>query len=129
MFADSQLHPSLAVSLFRATWWWIPRQLLYMVRYVPTREHSRFRKVWQAIDKVANGLVDDAVDQSKSVEIEKGKRDVMSVLGESTYTPVVNSADDIEVYFSPCELVREPFYAAVEARNGIGNGRSHHSGA
>ncbi len=86
MFADSSLHPSLAVSLFRATWWWVPRQLLDLVRYVPTREHLRFRKVWNALDKVANVLVDSATEEAKVVEIEKGKRDVMSVLGRSSYT-------------------------------------------
>ena len=82
MFADSMLHPSLALSLFRATWWWLPRSLLETMRYMPTRENLRFRTVWSAIEKVASVLVDNAIVEAEAVEIEKGKKDVMSVLGE-----------------------------------------------
>ena len=82
MFADSMLHPSLALGLFRATWWWLPRSLLETMRYMPTRENLRFRTVWSAIEKVASVLVDNAIVEAEAVEIEKGKKDVMSVLGE-----------------------------------------------
>ena len=93
MFADSMLHPSLALSLFRATWWWLPRSLLETMRYMPTRENLRFRTVWSAIEKVASVLVDTAMVEAETVEIEKGKKDVMSVLGEHFHNLYIKSTE------------------------------------
>lgn len=82
LFADSQLNPSLWVVFFRAMWKWTPRPLLRLVQYMPTREYKRFRHTRKVVDKVSTVLVDNAIEEAKAVEIEKGKRDVMSVLGE-----------------------------------------------
>ncbi|KAI0826243.1 cytochrome P450 [Irpex lacteus] len=80
LFADSQLNPSLWVVFFRAMWKWTPRPLLRLVQYMPTREYKRFRHTRKVVDKVSTVLVDNAIEEAKAVEIEKGKRDVMSVL-------------------------------------------------
>ncbi|KAI0089302.1 cytochrome P450 [Irpex rosettiformis] len=80
LFADSQLHPRLWMVFFRASWRWLPRTLLNFVGYIPTREFKRFRKSKKAIDKVSTILVDAAIEEAKAVEVEKGKKDVMSVL-------------------------------------------------
>ncbi|KAI0088170.1 cytochrome P450 [Irpex rosettiformis] len=101
MFADSMLHPSLAVSLFRVTWWWVPRKLLDAVGYIPTRENSRFRKAWKAIEKVASVLVDNATIEAKVVEVEKGKKDVMSVLVRA------NTSENPSMQLSKHEMVSE----------------------
>lgn len=82
MFADSQLHPTMTMAIFRATWIWWPKWLLRFVEYIPTREYQRFRGTRDVINKVSNVLVDSAILEARTVEIEKGKKDVMSVLGE-----------------------------------------------
>ena len=83
LFADSQLHPRLWMILFRASWKWLPHRLLNLVGYIPTREYKRFRHTRKVVDKVSTVLVENAIEEAKSVEIEKGRKDVMSVLGES----------------------------------------------
>jgi alkylphenol/PAH-inducible cytochrome P450 monooxygenase len=82
MFADSQLYPSMLMAIFRASWDWWPKWLLRFVEYIPSREYQRFRSTRNTINKVSTVLVDNATEEAKTVEIEKGKRDVMSVLGE-----------------------------------------------
>jgi alkylphenol/PAH-inducible cytochrome P450 monooxygenase len=77
------LHPSLVDAIFRATWRFLPLKLVRLVRYLPKREYSRARRTKQVIDKVSTALVNDAIEEAKCVEIEKGKKDVMSVLGMS----------------------------------------------
>ncbi|KAI0089032.1 cytochrome P450, partial [Irpex rosettiformis] len=80
LFADSQIHPRLWMTFFRASWRWLPRPLLNFVGYIPTREYKRFRKSKKVVDKVSTILVDAAIEEAKFVEVEKGKKDVMSVL-------------------------------------------------
>ncbi|KAI0701973.1 cytochrome P450 [Cytidiella melzeri] len=80
MFSDSQLHPSFYVAIFRATWKWLPWWLLSFVEYLPFREYKRFRGTKKIINKVSSVLVDNATEEAKVVELEKGKKDVMSVL-------------------------------------------------
>ncbi|KAI0089014.1 cytochrome P450, partial [Irpex rosettiformis] len=101
MWADSMLHPSVAVILFRESWLWLPRTLLEAVRYIPTRENSRFRKVWLAIENVASVLVDNAMVEAKAVETEKGKKDVMSVLVRA------NMSENPSLQLSKYEMVSE----------------------
>ncbi|KAI0087586.1 PAH-inducible cytochrome P450 monooxygenase PC-PAH 1 [Irpex rosettiformis] len=80
LFADSQLHPRLWMTFFRASWKWLPRPLLNFVGYIPTREYKRFRKSKKVVDKVSTILVDAAIEEAKVVEVEKSNKDVMSVL-------------------------------------------------
>ena len=67
--------------------------MLETMRYMPTRENLRFRTVWSAIEKVSSVLVDDAMVEAKAVEIEKGKKDVMSVLGGHFHSPQIKSTE------------------------------------
>jgi alkylphenol/PAH-inducible cytochrome P450 monooxygenase len=82
MFADSQLHPSTLMAIFRTSWNWWPKWLLRLIEFVPSREFQRFRSTRNIINKVSTVLVDNATQEAKTIEIEKGKKDVMSVLGE-----------------------------------------------
>lgn len=85
MFADSQIYPSPLFSLFRETWGYMPDWLLRIAMHIPTQESLRFRQVWSAFEKVANVLVDDATAEASAVELEKGKKDVMSTLGKVSH--------------------------------------------
>jgi alkylphenol/PAH-inducible cytochrome P450 monooxygenase len=98
MFADSQLYPSTLMAIFRATFNWWPKWLLHLVEFVPSREFQRLRSTRNFISKVSTGLVDNATQEAKTVEIEKGKKDVMSVLGESHVVKV--SLDDVTHMYS-----------------------------
>lgn len=69
--------------MFRATWKYIPYRLLEYVKYLPTQKFTRLRNTKNVIDKVASALVEQAIDEARRVGIEKGKKDVMSVLGMS----------------------------------------------
>jgi len=80
MFADSVLNPPLWTTMFRATWRFLPTRITDLVGYLPTREYKRFWQTRNVIDKVSKVLVEEATEEAKKVELEKGKRDVMSVL-------------------------------------------------
>ncbi|KAI0340347.1 cytochrome P450 [Trametopsis cervina] len=80
MFSDSLLYPTIGITLYRASWRFLPRWLLKLVEYTPTREYTRFRRTRRAIEKVSKVLVENAMEEAKTVELEKGKKDVMSVL-------------------------------------------------
>lgn len=81
MFVKARMHPSVLDTIFRATWRFFPFKLLEFVKYLPRREYSAPRATRKVIDKVASSLVDQAIQDAQRVEIEKGKKDVMSVLG------------------------------------------------
>lgn len=78
------MHPTVLDTLFRATWRFLPLKLLELVKYLPRREYSNLRIARKVVDKVATALVDQAIQDAQRVEIEKGKKDVMSVLGKQT---------------------------------------------
>ncbi|KAI0088187.1 cytochrome P450 [Irpex rosettiformis] len=80
MFVKARINPSIMDSIFRATWKFIPLRLLEHVKYLPMRQYSEFHNTRKVVDKVAGALVDQAIHDARSVEIEKGKKDVMSVL-------------------------------------------------
>ncbi len=82
MFVKARMHPSLLDTLFRATWRFLPFKLLELVEYLPTRQYSRLRSTRKVVDKVASSLVDQAIRDAQGAELEKGKKDVMSVLGK-----------------------------------------------
>lgn len=87
MFSDSTLHPPLWNTIFRATWRFLPNSLLNFVKYIPTREYKRLNKTLTVINGVSKTLVEDAMHEAKitgnmgAKAGEKGKKDVMSVLG------------------------------------------------
>lgn len=59
----------------------MPLTLVELVEYLPSKVYSRIRKTRRIIDRVSGGLVDRAIEEARTVELEKGKKDVMSVLG------------------------------------------------
>lgn len=59
----------------------MPLTLVELVEYLPSKVYSRIRKTRKIIDRVSGGLVDRAIEEARSVELEKGKKVVMSVLG------------------------------------------------
>lgn len=83
MFSDSNLHPSLFSTLLRATWRWLPGPIAMWMEHLPTREYKRFRRTLRTINTVSAKLVDEKTEEAKEAEIEKSKKDVMSVLGVS----------------------------------------------
>ena len=102
------MYPTLAESIFRATWRFFPLKLVEFVKYLPRREYSRFRKTRKVIDAMAGSLVDQAVGEAKQVEIEKRKKDVMSVLGKSYLIVMVHGMALIKVpqYVPICPKTR-----------------------
>ena len=75
------MNPSLTDAIFEASWKYMPLSLLEFVEYIPSRVYSRVRRMKKIIDKVSGRLVDRATEEAQRVAIEKGKKDVMSVLG------------------------------------------------
>lgn len=77
--SDSALHPPMWDILFKALWKYIPEPILELVRFIPTREYSRFRGTLNLIE----GLSRQLVSEKKKVFIsgDKKSKDVMSILG------------------------------------------------
>lgn len=59
----------------------MPDRLLYYVKYIPTREYTRFRHSLRIINKMSKQLIDQKSEDLLSGD--KSSKDVMSVLGES----------------------------------------------
>lgn len=81
MFVKVRLHPSMFDILFRATWRFLPLKVLELIKYIPRRGLRALRATRKVVDNVAASLVEQAIKDAKTVEIEQGKKDVMSVLG------------------------------------------------
>ncbi|KAI0338646.1 cytochrome P450 [Trametopsis cervina] len=101
MFSDSQMHPSVLTTLYRGTWRFIPKWASTLIEYTPTREYKRYRYTRHIIEKVSNVLVANAAEEAKAVEIEKGKRDVMSVLVRA------NMSENPSLQLSKYEMISE----------------------
>ncbi|KAI0826389.1 cytochrome P450 [Irpex lacteus] len=80
LFVESRPSQTLLNALFRTTWKYMPLTLVELVEYLPSKVYSRIRKTRKIIDRVSGGLVDRAIEEARTVELEKGKKDVMSVL-------------------------------------------------
>lgn len=78
--SDSFLDPSTWNLIFQALWSYLPESILEYVRYVPTREYTRFRKTLKVINKVSQQLIDH---KSRIMSEDKSARDIMSVLGKA----------------------------------------------
>ena len=81
LFSDAPTEPIASVDMFAATWRWYPRWIRELIEYIPVEELQRIRRSRLVINKVFNSLVNNAMEEAKAVEIEKGNKDVMSVLG------------------------------------------------
>ncbi|EGN99139.1 hypothetical protein SERLA73DRAFT_181957 [Serpula lacrymans var. lacrymans S7.3] len=81
LFVDSMLRPPAWDLLFKATWRYIPDPILHYVRHLPTREYSRFKQFLETAFRVGQDLVDQ-----KASSTEKGGKDIMSILVQSSIT-------------------------------------------
>ena len=56
--------------------------ILKFVKYIPTKDHTRFRRMLKVINKYAKDLIDE---KTEAVLAGKGdnKKDIMSILGTS----------------------------------------------
>ena len=81
MFVQSRMNPSVLDTIFRATWRYFPLRLVNYVKYLPNREYSRLHGTRKVADRVASTLIDQATKDARNVGIEKGQKDVISVLG------------------------------------------------
>ena len=72
------MHPRKWDVLFKATWKWMPESLLAFVKYIPTREYTRFRKTLKIIEGVSRQLVADKKQAYLSGEAKS--KDIMSIL-------------------------------------------------
>ena len=82
MFVKSRINPTIFDSIFRATWRFFPLWLVDYVKYLPKREYTRLRATREVADRVSSNLVDQAIEDARSVGFEKSKKDMISVLGE-----------------------------------------------
>ncbi|KAI0089029.1 PAH-inducible cytochrome P450 monooxygenase PC-PAH 1 [Irpex rosettiformis] len=80
LFAEAPSEPVVWVDLFAATWRWLPRWLLELIEYIPVDALQRLRRSRLVMNKVSTVLVDNAMEDAQTVEIEKGRKDVVSVL-------------------------------------------------
>ena len=77
--ADSMLHPPKWDILFKALWHYIPERILHYVKYIPTREYSRFRRTLNLIENVSRGLVNEKREAYLSGDAKS--KDIMTLLG------------------------------------------------
>ncbi|KAI0263467.1 cytochrome P450 [Gloeopeniophorella convolvens] len=92
LFIDSTLYPSDWDVLFKATWRLIPESLLSYVRYLPSREYSRFRRYLDFTRNFAREIIQKSI-------IKGDGKDIMSVLLRA------NASEDPKSRMSNDELV------------------------
>ena len=78
---DSGLFPSKATQLFRATFPYLPKVLLALTYYTPTRLHGRFRAINKMFASVGKPRLQAGVQDGAAAR--EGQKDVLSMLGES----------------------------------------------
>ncbi|KAI0920077.1 hypothetical protein AcV5_007923 [Taiwanofungus camphoratus] len=100
MFADSLLYSSKATLLF---WWLCPniphRSLRYSVD-IPTREHTRLRNAFTAINRVYAKLVEEKTETFLAGNAEN-KRDIMTILAKA------NTSEDSKSRLSDIEMISQ----------------------
>ena len=74
------LHPPKWDILFKALWSYIPERILYYVKYIPSREYSRFRRTLSLIEGVSRGLVNEK--RAAYLAGDAKSKDIMTLLGE-----------------------------------------------
>ncbi|RPD64802.1 cytochrome P450 [Lentinus tigrinus ALCF2SS1-6] len=78
MFADSIPNPSTFTILFRSLWYYIPDSILKYVKYMPGKDHARFRKTLKLINEYSKNLIDEKTEAVLAGK--EGKKDIMSIL-------------------------------------------------
>ncbi|TFK92813.1 PAH-inducible cytochrome P450 monooxygenase PC-PAH 1 [Polyporus arcularius HHB13444] len=78
MFADSIAFPSTFTVLFQRLWYYIPTPILKYVKYMPGKDHARFRRTLKIINEYSKKLIDEKTEAVLAGN-EK-KKDIMSIL-------------------------------------------------
>ncbi|KIP03776.1 hypothetical protein PHLGIDRAFT_31651 [Phlebiopsis gigantea 11061_1 CR5-6] len=78
MFSDSMLHLPAWNVVFEGLWTYLPRSLVECIRYMPTREYSRFARTLRVVNRVSKQLVEQKSEML--LHGDKTNKDVMSVL-------------------------------------------------
>ncbi|KAJ3559576.1 hypothetical protein NM688_g255 [Phlebia brevispora] len=99
MFSESVLYPPKWDILFKATWKYIPEPILEFVRFIPTREYSRFRKTLDTIEDVSRGLVENK--KSALLAGDPKSKDIMSILVKA------NASEDPNARLSDEEMIAQ----------------------
>lgn len=79
--ADAVPYPSKWTILFRSLLWpHIPMSILKYVKYIPTKDHIRFRRTLDIMHNFAKSLIEEKTEAILSGKGENPK-DIMSILG------------------------------------------------
>jgi cytochrome P450 len=94
LFVDSTLYPHRWDIVFRSLWKYFPSSALWFLRYLPSREYTRFRRYQDFIRNFGRGLIKQTEANS-----EGNGKDVMSVLLHA------NEAEEARLKLSEIEVV------------------------
>ncbi|OSD01175.1 PAH-inducible cytochrome P450 monooxygenase PC-PAH 1 [Trametes coccinea BRFM310] len=79
MFTDTIPFPPRLTLMFRHFWRYIPMSILQFVKYIPTKEHIRFRHTLNVINDFARELIAQKTEAILSGK-DENKKDIMSIL-------------------------------------------------
>ncbi|TBU50069.1 cytochrome P450 [Dichomitus squalens] len=79
MFTDAIPYPSNLTLFFQSFWHLIPMPILKYAKYIPTKDHVRFRRTLKVINNFAKTLIDEKTEAVLAGNGEK-KKDIMSIL-------------------------------------------------
>ncbi|EKM51227.1 uncharacterized protein PHACADRAFT_213095 [Phanerochaete carnosa HHB-10118-sp] len=99
MFNGGRLRPSKLDLLLKRTWYMVPEPVLQLMRHIPTREHKRFHRCRQIVDRVSRQLI--AEKREALLAESKANRDILSVL------VLANVSEDPRARLSDEELVAQ----------------------
>ena len=60
-------------------WYYLPDSILKYVKYLPGKEHARFRRTLKLINDYSKKLIDEKTEDVLAGK--EGKKDIMSILG------------------------------------------------
>lgn len=92
IFVDSTLYPHRWDIIFRSIWRYFPPSVLYYLRYLPSREYSRFRGYQDFIREFARDLI-------KKSEASSDGKDIMNTLLRA------NASEEKSLKLSEAEVV------------------------
>ncbi|TFY82541.1 hypothetical protein EWM64_g1476 [Hericium alpestre] len=90
LFIDSTLYPSMFDTIFKSFWKYIPSDILHFVRFLPSREYTRFRNYTQFMRKFAPEII----RKNESA----GSKDIITVLQQA------NASEDAKTRLSDVEV-------------------------
>ncbi|KAG1747117.1 cytochrome P450 [Suillus paluster] len=81
LFVDTLLNPSSWDIVFKSIWRFLPQPILNCLKYLPSREYSRFATYLQTAIKTGKTIINE-----KAAGTEKGSKDIISILVQSNLT-------------------------------------------